>query len=85
MKLLFRLGKEANVTDHYIYCNNFNIILTIINLIAPKLLSNMTGLVEQGVDLQVRSQILQIALTLIVLYLLRIIFRFLQLLSPQGA
>ena len=78
MKLLFRLGKEAKrYRPLYLLAIISTFILTIINLIAPKLLSNMTGLVEQGVDLQVRSQILQIALTLIVLYLLRIIFRFL--------
>lgn len=78
MKLLLRLGKEAKrYRPLYLLAIISTFILTIINLIAPKLLSNMTGLVEQGVDLQVRNQILQIALILIILYLLRIIFRFL--------
>ena len=78
MKLLWRLGKEAKrYRPLYLIAIISTFILTIINLIAPKLLSNMTALVEQGVDVQAREKILQITLILILLYLLRILFRFL--------
>ena len=71
MKLLWRLGKEAKrYRPLYLIAIISTFILTIINLIAPKLLSNMTALVEQGVDLQAREKILQITLILILLYLL---------------
>ncbi len=78
MKLLWRLGKEAKrYRPLYLVAIISTLILTIINLMAPMLLSNMTALVEQGVDLEGRNKIFQIALILILLYLLRIVFRFL--------
>lgn len=78
MKLLWRLGKEAiRYRALYLIAIFATFALTIINLIAPKLLSSMTALVAAGVTEQSRDKILRIALALVLLYSVRILFRYL--------
>ncbi|MBQ7360221.1 MAG: ABC transporter ATP-binding protein [Lachnospiraceae bacterium] len=78
MKILWRLGKEAiRHKKLYIIAILSTMGLTAVNLIAPKVLSGMTGLVERGVDEAALSKILQLTIVLLGLYLLRVLFRFL--------
>ena len=77
MKLLWRLGKAARkYKGLYIIAILSTFVLTLINLAAPKLLSSMTGVVESGGNGAARTIGLLTAL-LIVLYLMRILFRYL--------
>ncbi len=51
MKLLWRLSREAiRYRKLYIIAITSTLLLTAVNLTAPKLLSAMTGIVERGVD-----------------------------------
>ncbi len=78
MKMLWKLTKEAaRYKALYILAILSTLLLTGVNLTAPKLLSKMTGIVGGGVDDAALRQIVFLALGLLVLYLLRIIFRFL--------
>jgi ABC-type multidrug transport system fused ATPase/permease subunit len=78
MKLLWRLGKEAiKYKGLYIIAILATFALTMVNLTAPKLLSSMTSLVEGGVDDAALSQIFNITLILIAIYLAKILFRYL--------
>ena len=78
MKMLWKLTKEAaRYKGLYILAILSTLLLTGINLTAPKLLSKMTGIVGGGVDDAALKQIVSLALGLLVLYLLRIVFRFL--------
>ncbi len=78
MKLLWRLGKEAiKYRLLYIIAILATFALTIVNLTAPKLLSNMTSLVEGGVTDSDLNQIYTITIILIVIYIAKILFRFL--------
>ena len=78
MKTLWKLTKEAaRYKSLYILAILSTLLLTGINLTAPKLLSKMTGIVGAGVDDAALKQIVSLAIGLLVLYLLRIIFRFL--------
>ncbi len=78
MKLLFRLSKEAiRYKSLYIIAILSTFMLTVINLAAPRALSAMTGIVSDGVDEEGMNRILKLTVVLIVLYLLRILFRFL--------
>ena len=78
MKLLWRLGKAARkYKGLYIIAILSTFVLTLINLAAPKLLSSMTGVVESGGNGAARTIGLLTAL-LIVLYLMRILFRYLR-------
>ncbi|MBE5949832.1 MAG: ABC transporter ATP-binding protein [Lachnospiraceae bacterium] len=78
MKMLWKLTKEAaRYKGLYILAILSTLILTGINLTAPKLLSKMTGIVGGGVDEQALRSIGVLALLLLILYLLRIVFRFL--------
>ncbi len=78
MKILLRLAKEAHQYKWYqvlaIFCT---ILITLISLAAPKLLSNMTAIVSKGVDAAGLHQIYRIAVILLILYLVRILLRFL--------
>ncbi len=51
-------------------------LLTAVNLTAPKVLSSMTGIVEQGVDEENRKIIGMLAFVLLALYCVRVLFRF---------
>jgi len=77
MKMLWKLTKEAaRYKVLYILAILSTLLLTGVNLTAPKLLSKMTGIVGEGVDDAALKQIVYLAIGLLVLYLLRIVFRF---------
>ncbi len=78
MKTLWKLTKEAaRYKGLYVLAILSTLLLTVINLTAPKILSSMTGVVEKGIDNEALSLIISLAVWLLVLYLLRILFRFL--------
>ena len=78
MKTLWKLTKEAaRYKGLYIIAILSTFGLTVVNLSAPKVLSSMTGIVEKGVDGNSLNSIKKLALLLLVLYLLRVLFRFL--------
>ena len=78
MKMLWKLTKEAaRYKGLYVLAILSTLCLTVINLSAPKVLSAMTGIVETGMDDEALNRIKVLALVLLVLYLLRILFRFL--------
>ena len=77
MKILWKLSKEAiRYKSLYILAILATLSLTLVNLTAPKVLSSLTGIVKNGVDAAGLLKIRDLTLILIVLYLLRIIFRF---------
>ena len=77
MKMLWKLTKEAaRYKGLYILAILSTLLLTGINLTAPKLLSKMTGIVGNGVNKEALRQIVFLAMGLLILYLLRIVFRF---------
>ena len=78
MKMLWKLTKEAaRYKGLYVLAILSTLGLTVLNLTAPKLLSAMTGVVEKGVDDAALDTIMLLAVALLLLYLLRILFRFL--------
>ncbi len=78
MKMLWRLSREAiRYRTLYVIAILSTLMLTAVNLVAPKLLSSMTGIVERGVDDAGLRKIGVLTAGLVVLYLLRILFRFL--------
>ncbi len=78
MKLLWKLSREAvRYRKLYVIAIFSTLMLTLINLIAPKVLSAMTGIVSEGVDESGMQLIGKLTIILILLYLLRILFRFL--------
>ncbi|MBO7096953.1 MAG: ABC transporter ATP-binding protein, partial [Lachnospiraceae bacterium] len=78
MKLLLKLSREAvRYRGLYLIAILSTLILTVINLAAPKVLSAMTGIVSDGVDDEGMSMIWQLTLILVLLYLARGLFRFL--------
>ena len=77
MKTLWKLTKEAaRYKALYILAILSTLSLTVVNLTAPKLLSSMTGIVSAGLDDAGLNRVIQLALGLLGLYLLRILFRF---------
>ena len=78
MKMLWKLTKEAaRYKGLYVIAILSTLLLTAVNLTAPKLLSNMTGIVGDGMDEDALQQIITLSVALLGLYLLRIVFRFL--------
>jgi len=78
MKTLWKLTKEAaRYKGVYVLAILATLGLTVVNLTAPKILSAMTGIVEKGVDDSAMQTITWLALGLLVIYLLRILLRFL--------
>jgi len=78
MKMLWKLTKEAaRYKGLYILAILSTFGLTIVNLSAPKVLSKMTGVVEKGTANTSFDIVLQLTFILLLLYLLRILFRFL--------
>lgn len=78
MKMLWKLTKEATrYKGLYVLSILSTLGLTIVNLAAPRILSSMTGVVEKGVDETALSAITRLAFILLILYLLRILFRYL--------
>lgn len=78
MKMLLKLSKEAiRYKSLYIIAILSTLMLTVINLAAPKALSKMTGIVSEGVTNEGMSQIVVLTFIIAGLYLLRVLFRFL--------
>ncbi len=78
MKLLLKLSKEAIMyRGLYAIAILSTLILTVINLAAPKVLSAMTGIVSEGVDDAGMNRVWDLTFILVVLYLARVAFRFL--------
>lgn len=78
MRMLWKLTKEAaRYKGLYVLAILSTLGLTLVNLAAPKVLSSMTGVVGKGVDDAALHLIIRLAFILLVLYLLRILFRFL--------
>ncbi len=78
MKMLWKLTKEAaRYKGLYILAILSTLLLTGVNLAAPKLLSEMTGIVGGGMSEEAMRRISILAFLLLLLYLLRIVFRFL--------
>ena len=76
-RTLLRLSLEAiRYRKLYTFAILSTLALTAVNLAAPKVLSAMTGIVETGVDENGLRTIGSLTVILIVLYLLRILFRF---------
>ena len=78
MKILWKLSKEAiRYKTLYILAILSTLSLTLVNLSAPRVLSNLTAIVKNGVTEKGLLQIRNLTLILVSLYLLRILFRFL--------
>ena len=78
MNTLWKLTKEAaRYKGLYVIAILSTFGLTVVNLSAPKVLSAMTGIVENGMDENGLSSVRNLALILLGLYLLRVLFRFL--------
>lgn len=78
MKTILKLSKEAaRYKGYYVGAILATFCLTLINLAAPRVLSMATGMISQGVTEDILSEINMLAIALLVLYLLRIVFRFL--------
>ena len=78
IRTLWRLSREAiRYRNLYTVAILSTLALTVVNLAAPKALSAMTGIVENGVDEEGLHAIGLLALALTGLYLLRVLFRFL--------
>ena len=76
MRLLWRIAKEARKYRGLLFLGAAaTLLLTVVNLITPRLLARMTGIVQRGVtDMK---GITVLAFALLGLYLLRVLFRFL--------
>lgn len=77
MKMLFKLSKEAaRYKGLYVAAILATLGLTCVNLAAPRVLSALTGVVEGGMEGTPFDVIIRLTVILLVLYLLRILFRF---------
>lgn len=78
MRTIFNLTREAaRYKGYYFGAILATLCLTIVNLIVPRILSNATGIIGRGVTNEGISQITSMAVLLAVLYVSRVIFRFL--------
>ncbi len=78
MKMLLRLSREAvRYKKLYLIAIISTLMHTAVNLAAPKVLSSLTGIVENGLSEDGMRQVGILAAVLTGLYLLRILFRFL--------
>jgi ATP-binding cassette, subfamily B, bacterial len=78
MKILLRIAKEAVRYKGWLLLSIFGtLMMTTVNLIAPRIMANMTGLVAAGMTLENYITVLWMAGGLLGLYLTRILFRFL--------
>lgn len=77
MKILWRMAKEAKKHRFLLVIAAIStILLTGVNLIAPRLLTNMTKLVESGVTQERLGEIRKLTFMLLGAYLARILFRY---------
>lgn len=78
MRVLFRVFKEAKKYKGYLLISMFGtIMLTVVNLITPLLFSSMTGIVKERPDADGMKRIIVIAISLLGLFGIKILFRFL--------
>ena len=78
MRFIMRFAREAvRYRAQYLVAILATFALTLVNLAAPKVLSSMTGLVEAGATEGFMTQVGLLTGTLLGLYLLRILFRYL--------
>ena len=78
MKLLWRVAKEVRKYRGLLVVGALStLMLTLVNLAAPKIMTQMITLVEQGVTEESLKQIVRLAAMLLGLYLFRVLFRFL--------
>jgi ABC-type multidrug transport system fused ATPase/permease subunit len=78
MKILWRLAKEAKKYRSLLIISILSTIaLTAVNLIAPRLLSNIVSIISSGMTTEGLKHIFQITAILLGLYASRILFRFL--------
>jgi ATP-binding cassette, subfamily B, bacterial len=78
MKILWRLAKEAQkYRSLLIIAILSTIVLTVVNLIAPRLLAQMVSIVADGMTRESLTRIFQLTAILLGLYASRILFRFL--------
>jgi ABC-type multidrug transport system fused ATPase/permease subunit len=78
MKTLWRIAKEAVRYKYWLLLAIFGTLsLTAVNLIAPRIMANMTGIVAEGMTQESFIVVLKMAGTLLALFLLRVFFRFL--------
>jgi len=84
MNLLWRIAKEAKKYRLLLSIGALaTLLLSAVNLTAPRLLARMTGIVQRG-NFEMR-EILRLVFILLALYLLRIAFRFLGNYMPHKA
>ena len=78
MNTLWRIAKEAVRYRFWLLLSIFGTLsLTVVNLIAPRIMASMTGLVAAGMTQESFVTVLWMAGTLLGLFLIRILFRFL--------
>ena len=78
MKILWRIAKEAVRYKYWLLLAIFGTLaLTAVNLIVPQIMANMTGLVAEGMTQEKLLTVFKMAGVLLALFLLRILFRFL--------
>jgi ABC-type multidrug transport system fused ATPase/permease subunit len=78
MKILWRIAKEAARYKGWLLLAIFGTLsLTAVNLIAPRIMAAMTGLVAAGMTRERFITVLWMAGALLALFLIRILFRFL--------
>ncbi len=78
MKTLWRIAKEAVRYKGWLLLSIFGtLMMTTVNLIAPRIMAGMTGLVAAGMTRERFTTVLWMAGGLLGLYLTRILFRFL--------
>ena len=78
MKILLRLAKEAaRYRFWFLLAISGTLSLTVINLIAPRIMADMTGIVAAGMTRESLETVLWMAASLLVMFLVRILFRFL--------
>ncbi len=78
MKLLFRLSREAvRYRFYYVIAITSTLLLTAVNLTSPRVLSALTGIVSRGVQEADLKTIRLLTVEILLLYLLRVVFRFL--------
>lgn len=78
MKTILKLSKEAaRYKGYYVGAILATLCLTLVNLAAPRVLSKATGFIGSGVNDETLKTVYYLAAALLVLYLLRVVFRFL--------
>ena len=78
MNILWRIAKEAVRYKGWLLLSIFGTLsLTTVNLIAPRIMASMTGIVAAGMTYESYIKVLWMAGALLALFLVRILFRFL--------